>query len=148
MQSACLTIFWPSSPAILGAEAMKSLCLLMWEVGDDFWDSLPPSFVREWESLLFAALQTFICKIYSNLANNHSPMESNNLCWMSRKEFWSYSFSHLCTSWEGGTGQKNWMCVGELFVLIFKFDLKYDSWEFTHLLDLLNWVWFAGRKGA
>ena len=36
--------FLPSSPAILGAEAMKSLCLLIWEVTDDFLGSLPPIF--------------------------------------------------------------------------------------------------------
>ena len=39
-----LFFFLPSSPAILGAEAMKSHCLLIWEVRDDFLGSLPPIF--------------------------------------------------------------------------------------------------------
>lgn len=42
-----MPIFLPSSPAILGAEAMKSLCLLIWEVRDDFLGPLPPSFFGE-----------------------------------------------------------------------------------------------------
>lgn len=77
--------FLPSSSAILGADAMKSLCLLIWEVRYDF-RSLPSPIPFEGiRDLRSATLQTFICKIYCNLANSHSPMKSNNLCWVSRK---------------------------------------------------------------